>query len=199
MCGRYYYADKTKKLVEEEQRIFSDHFIFHPGDVTPGMNAMAMIRSINGHGMDFDELYWGLATKGKKLIINARAESVFDKSLFSEAVQKRRCILPAQGFYEWNREKTKFVFERPDNRPIYLAGVYDLCENRNSFVILTTSANDSMRPVHDRMPVMIDADNVKEYLLDTKSAADLIRETMPALRKSTDYEQLSLFQKMEVE
>ncbi len=139
------------------------------------------------------DLFWGIVSRDKKLIINARAESVAEKPMFSDSIRKRRCILPAAGFYEWDAGKTKFVFKRTDEKPIYLAGFYDLSENRDSFVILTTAANASMKPVHDRMPVMIDKLNVREYLKDPSAAMEMLNEPMPELDRHSDYEQLSLF------
>lgn len=113
--------------------------------------------------------------------------------MFSDSISKRRCILPATGFYEWDKEKTKFIFKRDDAKPIYLAGFYDLSENRDSFVILTTKANKSMEPVHDRMPVMIEKSNIADYIKDSQAAMEMIKEPMPELLRSSDYEQLSLF------
>ena len=69
----------------------------------------------------------------------------------------------------------------------------DLSNNKDSFVILTTAANASMKPVHDRMTVMIDKANVTDYLKDTSAAMVMINETMPELKRNSDYEQLSLF------
>ena len=76
---------------------------------------------------------------------------------------------------------------------MYLAGFYDLSEGRDSFVILTTGANKSMEPVHDRMPVMIDAGNAQDYLQDPSAALNMLKEPMPELERTTEYEQLSLF------
>ncbi len=76
---------------------------------------------------------------------------------------------------------------------MYLAGFYDLSANKDSFVILTTAANKSMEPVHDRMPVMIDVVNAQDYLTDAAAALDMLKEPMPELERSSDYEQLSLF------
>ncbi len=164
------------------------------GDITPGMTTPGIVWN---KGTDEDlmlsELFWGIVSKDKKLIINARAESVTEKSMFSESIRSRRCILPAAGFYEWDASKTKFMFKRMDEKPIYLAGFYDLSENRNSFVILTTAANASMKPVHDRMPVIIDKVNVRDYLKDSSAAMEMIKEPMPELDRRSDYEQLSLF------
>ncbi|WP_029324510.1 SOS response-associated peptidase [Butyrivibrio sp. AE3004] len=194
MCGRYYYADKIARRVEEDLGIPLESFFSDKGDITPGMSATSIIcGKANPHHYAISELFWGIYSRDKKLIINARAESAAQKPMFSDSFRLRRCILPADGFYEWNKEKTKFTFSRADGRPIYLAGVHDISMERDSFVILTTSANESMLPVHDRMPVMIDRKNVMDFLNDYSAAKGMINETMPELTRKSDYEQLSLF------
>ncbi|SFC28080.1 SOS response-associated peptidase [Butyrivibrio sp. YAB3001] len=194
MCGRYYFSDKTAYEVEDDLNLSRGAFVTRAGDITPGMITPGIIwnKSTN---KDFvlSDLFWGITSRNKKLIINARAESVTEKSMFAESIMNRRCILPAAGFYEWDARKTKFMFKRTDDKPIYLAGFYDLSENRDSFVILTTVANDSMKPVHDRMPVMIDRGNIREYLKDPSAAMKMVTEPMPELDRHSDYEQLSLF------
>jgi putative SOS response-associated peptidase YedK len=194
MCGRYFFDGATAYEIEEELHLPKGMLSTRAGDITPGMVTPGIIRSKSGDvDIALSELFWGIASKDKKLIINARAESAADKSMFADSIRNRRCILPAAGFYEWDPDKTKFTFRRSDKKPMYLAGFYDLSDNKDSFVILTTAANASMRPVHDRMPVMIDKRNVREYLNDSFAAMDMIKKPMPELARSSDYEQLSLF------
>ena len=194
MCCRYYYSDKIAYEVEDDLQLPSGELATREGDITPGMETRGIIRKkSNGSDIVLSDLFWGITSKDKKLIINARAESVTEKTMFAESFSNRRCILPAAGFYEWDINKTRFMFKRTDEKPIYLAGFYDLSENRDSFVILTTAANASMKPVHDRMPVMIDKGNVRNYLKDSVAAIEMINEPMPELDRSSDYEQLSLF------
>ena len=201
MCGRYFFGDRTADEVEKELGLRPGSISPRPDDATPGMILPGIVRRRNGaqnhdnepQTTDVRDLFWGLTSRDNKLIINARAESVLDKPMFSDSFSNRRCLLPAAGFYEWDKAKTKFIFKRPDGKPMYLAGFYDLNEGKDSFVILTTSPNSSMEPVHDRMPVMIEAANAQDYLQDTSAAMDLIKEPMPLLDRSTDYEQLSLF------
>ncbi len=194
MCGRYYYSDKTAYEVEDDLHLTRGALATRAGDITPGMVTPGIIwDKRTDEDIALSELFWGIVSRDKKLIINARAESVVEKSMFSDSIRTRRCILPAAGFYEWDRDKTKFMFKRADEKPIYLAGFYDLSENRDSFVILTTAANASMKPVHDRMPIMIDRVNVRDYLKDSTAAMEMLREPMPELDRSSDYEQLSLF------
>ncbi len=194
MCGRYQFSEKTAYDVEDELNLLRGTFATRAGDITPGMVTTGIIRNrASEEDLALAELFWGIISRDKKLIINARAESVKEKSMFSDSIRNRRCILPAAGFYEWDAGKTKFTFKRADEKPIYLAGFYDLSENRDCFVILTTAANASMKPVHDRMPVMIDKRNVRDYLKDSAAAMEMIMEPMPELDRRSDYEQLSLF------
>lgn len=205
MCGRYFFGDRTADEVEKELGLRPGSISPRPGDATPGMILPGIVRRRNGakgpgtqsgdsaEVLGTHDLFWGLTSRDNKLIINARAESVLDKPMFSDSFSNRRCLLPAAGFYEWDKTKTKFIFKRPDGKPMYLAGFYDLNEGKDSFVILTTFPNSSMEPVHDRMPVMIEAANAQDYLQDTSAAMDLLKEPMPLLDRSTDYEQLSLF------
>jgi putative SOS response-associated peptidase YedK len=194
MCGRYYFSDKTAFEVEDDLKLSRGALATSAGDITPGMATPGIIWN-KSTDRDFvlSELFWGIKSRDKKLIINARAESVSEKTMFTDSVRNRRCILPAAGFYEWDAGKTKFMFKRTDEKPIYLAGFYDLSDNKDSFVILTTAANASMKPVHDRMPVMIDKVNVRDYLRDEAAAMEMLREPMPELDRSSEYEQLSLF------
>jgi putative SOS response-associated peptidase YedK len=74
-----------------------------------------------------------------------------------------------------------------------MAGFWHEEQGTRRYTILTADANDSMKPVHDRMPVMIEAANAQDYLQDTSAAMDMLKEPMPELERSTGYEQLSLF------
>lgn len=194
MCCRYYFSDKAAYKVESDLKLTKGALATRAGDITPGMATPGIIwNKGTNEDLALEDLFWGITSKDKKLIINARAESVTKKSMFADSIRNRRCILPAAGFYEWDASKTKFRFKRADEKPIYLAGFYDLSDNKDSFVILTTAANASMKPVHDRMPVMIDTGNVRDYLKDPAAALEMIKEPMPGLDRKSDYEQLSLF------
>ena len=194
MCCRYYFSDKAAYKVEGDLKLTKGALATRAGDITPGMATPGIIwNKGSNEDLALEDLFWGITSKDRKLIINARAESVTKKSMFADSIRNRRCILPAAGFYEWDASKTKFMFKRADEKPIYLAGFYDLSDNKDSFVILTTAANASMKPVHDRMPVMIDTGNVRDYLKDPAAALEMLKEPMPELDRKSDYEQLSLF------
>lgn len=194
MCGRYFCYDETAFEVEKEIDLLTGLMFMKSGDVTPGMSPAVLSANKEGaEGIKASSMFWGITGRDKKLVINARAESAADKQMFADNFEHRRCIMPAAGFYEWDKDRNKVTFTRSDKSPIYLAGVYSLSDNRDSFVILTTAANDSMIRVHDRMPLMIEKGQVRDWLMDTSAARDMLKMEMPLLDSRQDYEQLSLF------
>lgn len=195
MCGRYFFGAETERDVEKDLELYEGSFVMSAGDITPAMTPKVITSKKNGSSKDVNisDMFWGLTGKDKKLIINARAESVTTKPMFSDSVLNRRCIIPATGFYEWDKDKNKVTFFKKDKSPIYLAGFYQLSDNKDSFVILTTAANESMIKVHDRMPLMIGGKEVRDWLHDNAAAKEMLSSQMPLLESSRDYEQLSLF------
>jgi len=104
-------------------------------------------------------------------LINVRSEVATEKPIFKQGVQKRRCVLPADGYFEWRRHpdgktKTPFYVRRTDGGPFFLAGIYEeACEPfAAGFVVLTTVANDLVNPIHDRMPVILDLAEASAWL-----------------------------------
>ena len=103
---------------------------------------------------------WGLpGFRGRQQIINARAETVTEKPMFRRSIAFQRCVIPATGFYEWDAAKHKYFFQMP-GQPLYLAGIYDTINGVNCFIILTTAPNDSVAPIHDRMPLLLSHEQV---------------------------------------
>jgi putative SOS response-associated peptidase YedK len=104
-------------------------------------------------------------------MLNARAETVLEKPAFRTAFVRRRCLLPADGFYEWQtvaRKKQPIHFRFHDARLFALAGLWETWHGPDGIVesctVLTTDANDLVRPVHDRMPVILDPAHHDEWL-----------------------------------
>jgi putative SOS response-associated peptidase YedK len=110
--------------------------------------------------------------------INARAETVAAMPAFRDAFRRRRCLVPADGFYEWTRSesasgrvrRTPFLIRRSDRRPLAFAGLWSSWrdpssgESRRTFAIVTRAANDAIRPLHDRMPVVLDPGDWSTWL-----------------------------------
>jgi putative SOS response-associated peptidase YedK len=120
--------------------------------------------------------------------INARSESVFNSRLYGDIVRSQRCIVPISGFYEWKRSgasKRPFKILMRDMPIMSVAGIWDAWradgkEERFSFSILTTSANEVMRSIHDRMPVILDPKDEEAWLAPDFSKESSLREILKA-------------------
>jgi putative SOS response-associated peptidase YedK len=138
-----------------------------------------------GKGLEARLLTWGLipswSTDGKAFI-NARAETLEEKPSFSESFRLRRCLIPADGFFEWKRsgrEKRPFYIQSQDETALMFAGIWDTWRNRGDLVtscaIITTKANKLVGELHDRMPAILSPE-VQEAWLDRRTnRAELLR------------------------
>jgi putative SOS response-associated peptidase YedK len=153
-------------------------------NIAPTQPVPVVRRLRPGGPRQLDLLRWGLSlapvqgAKGSGPIINARAESVATRSAFRDAFRRRRCLIPADGFYEWGPgrpPRQPFHIRRGDGRPLALAGLWEPEEAGTpaSCVILTTEPNELVRPIHDRMPVIVDPSDYDRWLAPDGDAAAL--------------------------
>ena len=151
-------------------------------DICPSQSAV-IIHGVKDDVIGASEMVWGFSNPVKKgLIINARAETAREKKTFADSIAKRRCVIPASGFYEWDPLKARFRFTSPDGGLLLLAGFYRKEQGVPRYTILTTEANDSMIKIHDRMPVMIGRDEIRPWIRDDAKLADFLsREQAPLL------------------
>ena len=193
MCGRYYVDDETAREIEKLVRDLDRKLqIEHTGDVFPSQNATIIKGQTNR--LAAEQMKWGfLGVEKGKLLINARAESALERKTFRDSRQHRRCIIPAKGFYEWDKSKEKFSYERKDAPVLFMAGCYNRYQGEERFVILTTEANPSVAPVHHRMPLILDPEELENWVLDDKATEYILHKTPVLLRSSTEYEQMRLF------
>ena len=208
MCGRYFWTDDAEDAFEEDfPELAEEVFELRAGDYTPGMKSLAVIgRSTplygNGSaehgeqagdaGLSTEFLLWGFPGFDKgKLLINARAESVRDRPTFADSYAERRCVLPAAGFYEWDRKKEKVIFTVPESKILYLAGIYRPYGEEKRFVVLTREANASMAEVHDRMPLILSRAEVRPWVSGVSEADNILAKTLPMLRAERPYEQMT--------
>ena len=134
-----------------------------------------------------DPLHWGLVpiwAKDRKVgfsAINARAETIDEKPLFRDAFAKRRCVVPADGFYEWKVTpdgKQPYAIARKDGKPMPFAGLWERWKDPTSgeilrsFTIVTTRANERLAELHERMPVILDEADIAKWLGEEPAAAD---------------------------
>lgn len=192
MCGRYYIdEDLGSEIGAIVQDIDARMARNRAGDIYPSQTAPVICGK--GGRLWGTEMKWGLAGRDKKLLINARAETALDRPTFSESVRKRRCIIPARHFYEWDGQKQKVVFSHGDQRALYMAGFFRMEEDGAHFIILTTAANDSVRPVHERMPLVLEAEELAPWIREEARTGEFLEKIPPGLEWSQEYEQMSLF------
>jgi putative SOS response-associated peptidase YedK len=186
MCGRYTITETPQKLAERFRAdlfegTFPPHYNAAPTQLLPviiqddaGTRRVVLMR-------------WGLipswaddAAIGNRMI-NARAETLSSKPSFREAFKKRRCLVPADGFYEWQKLKGRKTPVRvtPQARRIFaFAGLWERWKGPDgdevlSFTIVTTEANVSVRPLHDRMPLVIEKEREDRWLDPKTPIAEL--------------------------
>ncbi len=188
MCGRFFFLSSGPPIADLFQ-------LAGVPDLAPRYNIaptqpVAVVRVAEG-ARELVQLRWGLippwAKDAKVAPINARSDTVADKPTFRHAFRKRRCLVPADGFYEWKatggKHKQPYCFRLTDDRPFAFAGLWERWTAPDgpveSCAILTTEANERVRPVHDRMPVMLDAADFGRWLepveQDAAALAGLLR------------------------
>lgn len=175
MCGRYTLAAATSELVEALDVPMPDFELVARYNIAPGQDAPVVAEDRRGRRMGL--LTWGLVPgwmdEPSKPLINARSESVLERPSFREAFGRRRCLVPADGFYEWREEggrNVPFWIHPEGGGLLSFAGIWERwsrpgAEARHTFAILTMPSSPALAEVHDRMPVVI-AEKDREAWLD---------------------------------
>ncbi len=198
MCGVFYVDDETMREIEKIAGKI-DKNVAAAGDIYP--SRPALILRANHQEMVSAVLKWGYEAYGKKtLIFNARSETVRERPMFRRDFEERRCLIPANKFYEWKKintkQKEKYEFFTPD-RILYLAGIYHKDPLGDRFTILTRAAEGCMEEVHHRMPLILNEREIENWLFSKKEAAELLESHFMELRKVQNakeiYQQISLF------
>ena len=193
MCGRYQFTmTQSDELLEITRGIEGKHGTkaLNFGEIRPGCKAPVLMPSQSGP--DPDLLVWGYRTS-KSLVINARAETAAEKPMFRDGIAAQRCVIPSTGFFEWDGAKRQYLFTLLGEEILYMAGLFAVRGGIVSYCILTTAANDSMREVHDRMPLVLKKEQVEPWISDAAEAASFLRMTPPKLEKEPMDDQISLW------
>ena len=191
MCGRFaYFGDGHHGY---EMLHLPPPPAFENYNIAPSQNILAIRTSPTTGALEYFMLHWGLvpfwskSEKTKFPLINARAEGIENKPSFRSPFKHRRCIIPASGFYEWrqiNGTKQPY-FIHPIHQPYFaFAGIWDHWRSDNdesvdSCAIITTEANELIRPIHDRMPVILEKYELLTWLDEHTAQADLMAMLKP--------------------
>lgn len=185
MCGRYSLTASAEQIVEHFQLLRSVKF--QPSyNIAPGQKILNIVELEDGSRKAVN-LFWGLVPswakdkKNSSHLINARMETVQEKPSFRSAFKHRRCLIPANGFFEWERlnGKQAFHIHRTDQQLFAIAGLWEQwhhdAETLYSCTIITAAANELMQPIHDRMPVIISPGHYHQWLDKTADAEKALR------------------------
>ena len=181
MCGRYVVTKpvtKTTDLVKTTIKVEDkDNYNAHPTQKLP------VIKSYT-NGKTLENCDWGLvpswATDKKDFrpLINARLETLTEKVSFKNLIQTSRCLVVADGYYEWKREekeKIPYYFTRTDNNLIFFAGIHQ----NNQFCIITREATDEVKEIHHREPLILGEEQISNYLDIKKEGTDILKSIKP--------------------
>lgn len=157
MCGRYYIADDDRlaELVHRLSETLGEPLStgeIHPGDRAPVY--------VGANRLSLTALKWGFDIGRDRPLINARSETVAEKSLFSPLLRDNRVFIPASSYFEWDGEKRRHTLGMGGG--FYMAGLYR--PNDGSFVILTREAAEGIRYIHNRMPVIFSKNTALEWI-----------------------------------
>jgi len=182
MCGRFVSSSSPEKIAEYFGAAFGGESLGENYNVAPTNDIYGVVQGADGE-LRLEVFHWGLVpawAKDRKLgqkMINARAETVATKGAYKSAFRKHRCLIPMDGFFEWKAgesggpltkagkpAKQPVYVHRLDGEPLAVAGLWSAWKDPvsgadadwlHSATVITTSANDTMAPVHDRMPVIL--------------------------------------------
>jgi putative SOS response-associated peptidase YedK len=184
MCGRFTLTDPARvKLDRLTNFDLSD--LVPRYNIAPSQEVLAVVERDSVREATFFQ--WGLIpawSKEAKGIINARTETIDQKASFSDSFKRRRCLIPADGFYEWERNgkiSQPYYFRMESGEPFAFAGIWDRWQGPNrsiaSCAIITTTANELLSKIHHRMPVIIGPESYDLWLNDdvrTEHLKDLL-------------------------
>jgi putative SOS response-associated peptidase YedK len=185
MCGRFV----RRKASADYAEVFQVESV--PGgpsyNIAP-TQPVAVVRMMGGR-RECVQLRWGLipywSKDGKQMFINARDDNMLQKLAFRDSASRRRCLVLADGYYEWKTEgkvKKPFLFHLRDDRPFAFAGLWDRWKGPDgpveSCAIITTDANELSRDIHDRMPVILSRPGWELWLNEHVEDADRLQELL---------------------
>jgi putative SOS response-associated peptidase YedK len=188
MCGRFTLRTAPAELVEIF-RLLREPELAPRYNIAPTQK-VAVVRPAEGAARELTLMHWGLIpswSKDPKMgarLINARGETVADKPSFRSAFKRRRCLIPADGFYEWaqtdGNTKQPLLIGLKNGSPFAFAGLWEHWEGEGrpveSCTIITTHANELLRPIHDRMPVILPEERYDAWLDSDNDGRERLQE-----------------------
>ena len=178
MCGRYNFSkNSSSPMVQKVLENLQDRQIEvktgegNPGDVAAGIASNRKLEP-QAFGMK-----WGYKIPDGKLIFNARSETAAQKAMFADGMRQRRCLIPADCYYEWQKTgqgKQKYQIAPTDANGFFLAGIYRIEQGRPAFSNLTKDPVESIAFIHNRMPVILPNEVMSDWLNPRLNGLEII-------------------------
>ena len=205
MCTRYYYDNSIKELQDYAEEAINSPIgqkfvreygkpVVISGEIRPTDISPVLAPNKDGQ-MTVYAMKWGFtiplphpsnSSKGT-LIVNARVETAAEKVSFKESWNKRRCIIPAAYYYEWNHvvkdgknfaTKEKYMIQPRNTDITYLAGLYRIEDAYPVFTVLTTAPTAELSVIHDRMPIILPKERIKEWVYPTTNPDMILQDAI---------------------
>ena len=181
MCGRYWIDDgresiELKEIIEAVNRRVVVEPVKTAGEIFPA-DIVPVVANNKSMVPTAFAMQWGYTLPDGKRIINARSETAETKQMFKDGMRQRRCAVPATNYYEWERAgkaRTKYAIRPADGQLFYMAGIYRIESGMPVFSILTREPAESIAFIHDRMPVILPHDLVRDWVNPKYRAGEIL-------------------------
>ena len=182
MCGRYNFSkESSSEMVQAVlENLQSRQIEVKTGEVFPG-DVAAVIASNRKLEPQAFGMKWGYQLPEGKLIFNARSETAAQKAMFADGMRQRRCLVPADSYYEWQKTgqgKQKYEIAPAGVNGFFLAGIYRIEQGMPVFSILTKGPVDSIAFIHNRMPVILPNDAMKDWLNPRFDGLEILKASL---------------------
>lgn len=188
MCGTYHFSDEDNQEIIQILKTIDKKYgngAFKGGDLYPNQKAPVLLNE--NHKIEPVLLTWWQHPdfNPKLSVFNVRQENIFMKNKMFYRYRNNRCIVPTSWFYEYSKErneyghKMKYKFCLPNEDITYIAGLYN---NDNEFTIITTEPNQSVKEIHNRMPVVIPKSTIEDWIFDDTQTESILHTVPPELK-----------------
>ena len=186
MCGRYNFSkNSSSPMVQKVLETLQDRQIeVKTGEVNPG-DVAAVIASNRKLAPQAFGMKWGYKLPDGKLIFNARSETAAQKAMFADGMRQRRCLIPADCYYEWQKTgqgKQKYQLAPSDANGFFLAGIYRIEQGSAVFSVLTKEPVESIAFIHHRMPVILPKEAMSDWLNPRYNGVEILNAAVGDIR-----------------
>ena len=186
MCGRYNFSkNSSSPMVQKVLENLQDRQVeVKIGEVNPGDIAAVSARNRKLEPQAFG-MKWGYKLPDGKLIFNARSETAAQKAMFADGMRQRRCLIPADCYYEWQKTaqgKQKYQLAPSDANGFFLAGIYRIEQGSAVFSVLTKEPVEPIAFIHHRMPVILPKEAMSDWLNPRYNGIEILNAAVGDIR-----------------